>query len=175
MSNTEINRLPQSLSSIMDSSEWNTFGLFAKEYSWIVLPVAWILISFFLSFLSGWWTLSTVFKSRCALEDGWLGETVTFRWIVKYPKLVTINADHNALYLDTIFFLKAGHPTLTIPWGYIDIEEYKNRCLFTINNMPGISFSIASPLCWEVLKRKRVVEEEEDLALQSLEVRERTH
>jgi hypothetical protein len=96
----------------------------------IYFVTLWCFVSYLISFLSGWFTLSMHFKK----DSEPYGETKTagpffyavyFRLMTHYSSVVRIIAAEDAFYLSVLILFRIGHPPLRIPWDEIQFSRKK--------------------------------------------------
>jgi len=90
----------------------------------------WSLISFLISFMSGWFTLSRRFRKQSepygdTKSAGPFFYTVYMRFWCHYSSIIRITAAEGALYLSALFLFRIGHPPLCIPWKEIQFGRTK--------------------------------------------------
>jgi hypothetical protein len=104
------------------------------HYIPVIVAVFWVLLSYALSFVGGWFALSRHFRAqsepygevRTAGSFFNVLEGVGMRFGVSYSNLVRLAAAEDALYLSVFFLLRLGHPPLCIPWKEIKDVERKS-------------------------------------------------
>ena len=90
----------------------------------------WSLISFLISFTSGWFTLSKRFRKQSEpygdiKNAGPFFYTVYMRFWCHYSSVIRMTAANDALYLSVPFPFRLGHPPLCIPWKEIQFGRTK--------------------------------------------------
>jgi hypothetical protein len=92
--------------------------------------VFWCAISFLISFLTGWYSLSLRFRKQSepygeARTAGPFFYTVYMRFWSHYSSVIRITAASDALYLSVLMMLRLGHPPLRIPWDETSFSRAK--------------------------------------------------
>lgn len=118
----------------------------------IAIVAFWCVVSFLISFLTGWFTLSRRFKKQ---SDPY-GETrsagpffyrVFLRFWSQYSSVIRLTAASDALYLSAMFLFRIGHPPLRIPWDEIQFSQtkrfFRTYIVLTLGNQEKISMRIS--------------------------------
>ena len=90
------------------------------------LPIAlWCLNGLWMSWLSGWRSLSKRFRAQSESLTGTRGNgfllDICFRHWLDYTNLVWVTVNKEALHLSVVFPFRIGHPPLAVPWEEIEI------------------------------------------------------
>jgi hypothetical protein len=90
----------------------------------------WCFASFFLSFISGWFALSSRFTKESepngpTKSAGPFFYTVYMRFWGHYGSVIRMTAAGEALYLSVPFLFRIGHPPLCVPWNEIQFSRTK--------------------------------------------------
>jgi hypothetical protein len=85
-------------------------------------------ICYFISFVSGWFTLSRRFTKQAEPygETRTVGPffyTVYLRFWGHYSSVIRMTATAESLYLSVMFLFRIGHPPLSIPWTEIHFSR----------------------------------------------------
>jgi hypothetical protein len=88
----------------------------------VLFAVLWCAVSFLTSLMSGWFALSTRFRTQSEpygdiRSAGPLFWTAHMRFGTHYSNLLCITTDKDGLSLYVMFPFRIGHPPLHIPWG----------------------------------------------------------
>jgi len=112
----------------------------------------WILISFGVSFCSGWSALARRFakKSEPYGETRTAGPffyTVYMRFWCHYSGVIRLTAASDALYLSAMFLFRVGHPPLQIQWSEIRLSRtrwvLRKYVVLTLGNEEQIRMRIS--------------------------------
>ncbi|HWE87065.1 MAG TPA: hypothetical protein VG267_19120 [Terracidiphilus sp.] len=111
----------QSTTNFPFGSPWG-FGLF--------FAFLWCSVSFVISFISGWFSLSRRFRKQSdpygeARSAGPWFYTVYMRLWGHYSSVIHLVAAGDALYFSVLFPFRVGHPPLRIPWEEIEVSQTK--------------------------------------------------
>jgi hypothetical protein len=106
-------------------SFWSTLYVFAVFFAGF-----WCIVCVIISFLSGWYALSTRFRAQTepygeTKTAGPIFYGVQMRFKVSYGNAVRIITAQDALYLSILFLFRIGHPPLRIPWDEIQFARAK--------------------------------------------------
>jgi hypothetical protein len=104
-----------------------------QHYIPVIVAAFWVLLSYALSFVGGWFALSRRFRAQSEpygevkVAGSFFNvlEGVGMRFGVSYSNFVRLAAAEDALYLSVFFLLRLGHPPLCIPWKEIQIGRTK--------------------------------------------------
>jgi hypothetical protein len=128
-------------------------GFLDTPYGFAIFFVTlWCVISFFISFLGGWHSLSRRFKKQSepygeTKSAGPLFYRVQMRFRANYGNIIRLTAAEDALYLSILFFFRVGHPPLRIPWNEIQFGRAKFLWLkfvvLTLGNEENIPMRIS--------------------------------
>lgn len=93
-----------------------------------ILPIffiaLWCFISFLISRLSGWSTLSNRFRATLPFSgQKWTWQSARMRLGTNYGNSLIVGADPSGLFLATIFVFRIGHVPLLLPWHEISISR----------------------------------------------------
>jgi hypothetical protein len=117
----------------------------------LIAILAWIVMGFVFSHLSGWASLGQ--RYRC--DEGFSGERLRFRSAAvryggHYRNCLTIGANPQGLFLSLAFPFFAGHPPLFIPWNDISVRRtrllWAKRVELHLGREPAIPFRISERL-----------------------------
>jgi hypothetical protein len=109
----------------------NLNGFLNTPYGFTIFFAAlWCSISFGISVMGGWFSLSRRFKKQSdpygdTKSAGPLFYGVKMRFRVNYGNVIRIIAADDALYLSMLFVFRIGHPPLRIPWNEIQFRRTK--------------------------------------------------
>jgi hypothetical protein len=118
----------------------------------IYFVTLWCFISFLISFMGGWFTLSMHFKKDCepygeTKSAGPFFYTVYFRLMTHYSSVVRITAAEDALYLSVLILFRVGHPPLRIPWDQVQFSRkklfWRKYVVLTLGNEERIPMRIS--------------------------------
>lgn len=127
----------------------------------VVLAVAafLVVVSFVVSFLSGWRKLAGQFTSAGKMPPKSVFlMRATFRTFFEYRNMLLANADTGGLWLK--FWPRIAHPTLYIPWGEIAVSEvktflfFKTR-IFTLGQTQRVNLRLRNSYAEQLLTRAR--------------------
>ena len=80
----------------------------------------WLFVSFVISFLGGWLSLSRKFRLHGKFSGPkWWGVSGWMRALASYRGCLVVGANPEGLYLAVIFLFRFAHPPLFIPWAEI--------------------------------------------------------
>lgn len=94
----------------------------------VYLALFWCLLSYGISFVSGWHSLSRRFRA----QHEPYGPTASARFSIRgvkmrfrtsYDNIIRLTVAEDALYLSVLFVIRIGHPPLCIPWSEIKITR----------------------------------------------------
>jgi hypothetical protein len=84
----------------------------------------WCFISFLISRLSGWSTLSNRFSATLPFSgQKWNWQSARMRLGTNYGNSLIVGADPSGLFLATIFVFRIGHTPLLLPWNEVSIRR----------------------------------------------------
>jgi hypothetical protein len=95
----------------------------------------WLVVSFVLSFVSGWHRLHASFPAsdrplaKRSLTSG------TFRYIVGYQNVLWLSSNREGLYLGILFLFRFGHPPIFVPWSEIEVRPEKKFLIFRMRTL----------------------------------------
>ena len=121
-----------------------------NQFLRVLLEVAyvWITISFLLSIIGGWFSLSRRYKSpRTYYEDRYSFQSAAFRYVVSYNRCLTIGGDEQGLHMSVMLPFRLFHPPIYIPWNDITKGKRESR-LFGIRlrfrKTPSVPIALTS-------------------------------
>jgi len=86
--------------------------------------ILWCSISFLISRLSGWSTLSNRFSSALPFSgQTWNWQSARMRLGTNYGSSLIVGADPSGIFLATIFLFRIGHAPLLLPWHEVSIRR----------------------------------------------------
>ncbi|TWU49556.1 hypothetical protein [Rubripirellula reticaptiva] len=93
----------------------------------LLIPIAWLLVSFSLARMSGWAQLSKRYACReFAADETGRFRTATFGPI-QYHSSLTFGVNNDGLQIAMPFLFRLGHPPLVVPWAEMHRIELDNR------------------------------------------------
>jgi hypothetical protein len=111
------------------------------------------IVSFVVSWWSGWATLSRQFRLRTKFNDSrWRGQSGQMRWLCGYRGCLTIGGNSEGLYLATLSFFPLFHPPLFVPWNEVSVA--KKKLLF----ITGVRFELGKETHVPLWVRERLAE-----------------
>ena len=92
--------------------------------------IFWCAVSFLVSFLTGWFSLSRRFTQQSdpygeTKSAGPFFYTIYMRWWGHYSSVIRLVTAPDALYASVLFPFRIGHPPLRIPWDEIQFSRTK--------------------------------------------------
>jgi len=110
----------------------NHSDFFADNFPWMFLGF-WIAISYLVSFLGGWQTLSKTYRFHAPYPKGirWFGWHSGSIGLAGYRSCLWVGLHATGVFLRTgpLLLFRAGHPPLFIPWTAFE-ETKQHRFLF---------------------------------------------
>lgn len=102
---------------------------------WFIIPayvfVLWVGVGITISYIGGWHKLTKRFRTTLRFDGvPYKMQSGSMRLIGTYGNCLTIGANHQGLYLATLFLFRAGHPALFIPWKEIRVGSSRSFLLF---------------------------------------------
>lgn len=96
------------------------------------VPCIWILVSFIIARIGGWWRLAKVYPAQANTLDGesWRFQSIQMRWATGYNNCVTVGTNPLGVGLSVLFLLRIGHPPLLFPWSDITVRRVKKSRFF---------------------------------------------
>jgi hypothetical protein len=109
----------------------------------------WVLLSAFLSYMSGWRDLAAVYRSEQPFDGRlfWM-RSGTMRYRTNYRNALNIGVSSTGLYLSVFFMFRIGHPPLFIPWSDVSVSEGRKYFLsgttkvLTFTKAPGVTLEL---------------------------------
>ncbi len=104
-------------------------------------PAVWIigqilvtagLVSFLISLVGGWWTLSRSYRTDRPMPPKSFLISGSFRYLAGYQNVIRANSNTEGLYLK--FWPRLAHPPLFIPWTDIVVKK-PFRIIFRMQTM----------------------------------------
>jgi hypothetical protein len=134
------------------------FGPESIVFGSVILFLVWffVIIPFVLASVSGWAALAAEYRLNVPFEGKrWWFQDVTLRGWCGYNGCVSVGANADGLYLNTVFWVR--HPPLFIPWSDLSVSRREVKFLgfrvglveFTTARVPGIRIALKE----SVLKR----------------------
>ncbi|NDQ57712.1 MAG: hypothetical protein GZ088_11630 [Acidipila sp.] len=118
----------------------------------ILLAVVFSVISFLISFLSGWHELAGEYPLSGTFHgQRWRFRSANMRWGTRYGNCLTFGADQTGLFVSVVFPFRFGHPPLSIPWSEISVRPMRyffisERAEFRFRRAPSIPFYVSPAL-----------------------------
>lgn len=102
-----------------------------------------LVVSFTLSWWSGWALLATKFPARRQFDGPrrW-GQSGKMRWLCNYSNCLITGANSEGLYLATIPFFRLFHPPLFIPWREIRVTDSSSIVFHSVHLELGTQLSL---------------------------------
>lgn len=98
----------------------------------VVFVVFWQTIVWLIGQIGGWRGLAQHFATdRQLTGDSFGWKTVWIGWLGSYRSSVNIIVSYEGVYLRPIFFFRAGHPPLLIPWEAVTSIEETDMSIFS--------------------------------------------
>ena len=96
------------------------------------VPCIWILVSFMIARIGGWWRLAKVYPAQANTLDGesWRFQSIQMRWAAGYNNCVKVRTNSLGVGLSVLFLLRIGHPPLLFPWSDITVRRVKKSRFF---------------------------------------------
>jgi len=120
----------------------------------LLIPVALLLMSYLLSFVSGWHWLAKKYRvneephgESFIWLDAWVDNT-------PYRGMLNIHLTPKGMFVSVIFLFRLSHPTLFIPWNDINNEIVEEHFL----RPRTITFSIGHPEAGRITLPKFVMD-----------------
>ena len=115
----------------------------------------WMVISFLISILGGWWSLSQYYLSKPHnLKKKWNFQSAVMRFMTGYGNCLNISVTDRGLLLSVLFLFRVGHPPLLIPLDDIIIEKYRSWFMkgvkLNFRKAPNIPLHIGEKLAREI-------------------------
>lgn len=115
----------------------------------IIFPIFWMSIVFFIAFLGGWTRLAQVYATERAFPP----KTFSFQgarlgW-ANYNGVLTIGVSEEGMYMKPFFLFRVGHRPLFIPWYDVQIGEKKGlfgETIYTFTRVKGVKLKLSSRL-----------------------------
>ncbi len=93
----------------------------------LLIPIAWVLVSFVMARMSGWSLLAKHYAGGQFVSE----ETARFRTAtlgpIQYHSLITFGVNEQGLRMAVPLIFRLGHPPLVIPWSEMHRIELDNR------------------------------------------------
>jgi hypothetical protein len=127
-------------------------SLFALLGPALIFIAFWCAISFLISLMTGWFSLSRRFKRQSepygdTKSAGPFFYTIYMRWWGHYSTVIRLTAASDALYASVLFPFRIGHPPLRIPWNEIQIGRakffFRSYVVLTLGNQEKIPMRIS--------------------------------
>jgi hypothetical protein len=92
----------------------------------LYLVSVWILVSFVISLIGGWYQLQRNFRLREKFDGTqWTFQSGKMRSIAGYRNCLVVGANPRGLFLGTLVLFRAFHPNLLIPWEQVSFSRRK--------------------------------------------------
>ena len=107
-----------------------TFQRFVAQhpalYAIISLVTLWLVVSAMVSYISGWFALSELYRTRAPFSGAkWRWQSGYMRWLTHYNSVLTLGATQESLYLAVMPLFRFMHPPLLVPWSEIRVRRSK--------------------------------------------------
>jgi hypothetical protein len=117
----------------------------------LLISLIWLLGSFVVSYIGGWFSLARKFRSRAPFTGSkWGGESGMMRGFGHYRNCLVIGASPTGLYLAVFFLFRVAHPPLLIPWNEVTLSRgrkfFMNMVRFQLGRENPIPLSIRESL-----------------------------
>jgi hypothetical protein len=121
----------------------------------VIFPIyflsLWVLVGAAISFVSGWFSLAKLYRTRVAFNGAkWGMQSGKMRWLANYNNVLTLGANPQGLYLASMFLIRFLHPPLLIPWSEIRVRRRKGwvfeTVIFTLGHELAIPLRIRANL-----------------------------
>lgn len=94
----------------------------------IFFVTLWCVVSYCISFLSGWHALIQRFRAQTepygdVKSVGPFFYSVRMRYKANYNSAIRLSVASDALYVSVFFLIRVGHPPLAIPWSEIKFRR----------------------------------------------------
>lgn len=111
----------------------------------------WLLVSFVVSFIGGWFSLARRFRSQAPFVGSkWRGQSGMMRGLGHYRNCLVIGANPTGLYLAVFLPFRVAHPPLLIPWSEVTLSRgrifFVNIVRFQLGREQPIPLSIRESL-----------------------------
>ena len=132
-----------------------TFQRFVAQhpalYAIISLVTLWLVVSAIVSYMSGWFALSELYRTRAPFDGAkWRWQSAHMRWLTHYNNVLTLGATQESLYLAVMPLFRFMHPPLLVPWNEIRVRRSKGWFVeyvtFTIGHELAIPLRIRAKL-----------------------------
>jgi hypothetical protein len=117
----------------------------------LLILLIWLLVSFVVSYIGGWFSLARKFRSQAPFTGSkWGGESGMMRGLAHYRNCLVIGASPTGLYLAVFFLFRVAHPPLLIPWNEVTLSRgrkfFMNMVRFQLGREHPIPLSIRESL-----------------------------
>jgi hypothetical protein len=146
-----------------------------QDNNWLNSPINfliffvafWSLISFLISFMSGWFTLSRRFRKQSepygdTKNAGPFFYTAYMRFWCHYSSVIRMTAASDALYLSVFFPFRLFQPPLCIPWKEIQFGRtkflWRRYVVLTLGQRERIPLRISERMAAKLGILKRIPE-----------------
>ena len=115
----------------------------------------WIIISFLISVLGGWRSLSQYYRSKpYNIKKRWNFQSTAMRFMTGYGNCLNICVTDRGLLLSVLFLFRVGYPPLLIPLDDIRVEKYKSWFMkgvkLKFRKVPNIPLHLKEKLAREI-------------------------
>ena len=117
--------------------------------------LVWIGVSFLISLLGGWWSLSQYYPLQAyTTRKKWSFQSAAMRWLTGYGNCLHVSVTDRGLLLSVLFLFRTGHPPLLIPWEDISVEKYHSRFMkgvrLNFSKVPNVPLYLREKLAQEI-------------------------
>jgi hypothetical protein len=98
-------------------------SVFAVIFS-AYLFLLWFSVAALVSFVSGWFSLSRVYRARLTFPGATRRmQSAQMRWRVNYNHVLTFGVSPQGFYMASMFLFRFMHPPLLVPWSEIRVQR----------------------------------------------------